>query len=261
MYILPNNALNKYIEIDNVKIPNAKQSKIILNEIKLAIIKGIDGEKFYGSNMQVELNGKLKKLYKSTLTINKNNVTDIINKIEQSLKNNNKFINTIAEINNKSEDKIKKDIINYMMEVKTKLKESEEITINLYTNGPLSEFVKLEINQIIAGHTNKFTLTKNSETKYNINTDNKDKNQKIQMDINKNENKTKLKGAIITDVTTNINSEITENKTKIKEVNTKDIKETIKFNELTDEQKINLILGTFLGLIPNDRVALSKSSF
>lgn len=143
------NSSNQFIEIDNIKMPNNQQLKTILTEIKNSIIKGIDGEKFYGSNMQVEINGKLKKLYRSSLTINEKNIDNIANKVEESLKNSDKFVNTIAEINNKSESEIKKDIINYMMSLKSQIKESKEITINLYTNGPLSEFVKLEINQTI----------------------------------------------------------------------------------------------------------------
>lgn len=249
------NSSNQFIEIDNVKMPDNQQLKTILNEIKNSIIKGIDGEKFYGSNMQVEINGKLKKIYRSSLTIDEKNINNIVNKIEESLKNSDKFVNTIAEINNKSKDEIKKDIVNYMMSLKSQIKEAKEISINLYTNGPLSEFVKLEINQTISDKTNTFTLTKNEENKYTIISDDKVNNQTIKIDINKNKNKTLINSTIKNDTTVNYNTEITE--TKIKKVKTKEIKESIKFSSLTEEQKISLIMGTFLGLIPNGNITLS----
>lgn len=249
------NSSNQFIEIDNVKMPDNQQLKTILNEIKNSIIKGIDGEKFYGSNMQVEINGKLKKLYRSSLTIDEKNINNIVNKIEESLKNSDKFVNTIAKINNKSENEIKKDIVNYMMSLKTQIKEAKKITINLYTNGPLSEFVKLEINQTISDKTNTFTFTKNEENKYTVIADDKVDNQTIKMDINKNKNKTLISSTIKNDITVNYNTEITE--TKIKKVKTKEIKESIKFSSLTEEQKTSLIMGTFLGLIPNGNITLS----
>ena len=75
------------------------------------------------------------------------------------------------------------------------------------------------------------------------------------MDINKNKNKTLISSTIKNDITVNYNAEIIE--TKIKKVKTKDIQGSIKFSSLTDEQKINLIIGTFLGLLPNNEAALS----
>ncbi len=241
-YLYLGNILDKYIKLEN-NIPSNDQTKTILNSINKALNKGIEKEKIIGATTKIEINKKNTKTYKSTLTLNKENYDVILDTINKSLKENQKFINAVADIKNQNESKVKEELNKKINQAKNDFSRGDNITINIYTKGATQKFIKLEIIKTKNSEVTTLNLT-NIDGQYTYLINNQAKNEIIsgnieytkaknnlnmKLDINKNQTKLKI----------NLNNHY-QKTNKIKKV---DITNNIDFSELTNDQQKNIILG------------------
>lgn len=244
IYLYSEDILNKYIEIGSHSQMTNKQKQIILNSLNKAITKSIENEKIIGSKQQIDVNGKTIKTYRSSLIIDKNNKENILNNINDNLKEDKKFIDTLKQITEKSETDIKNDITNEINQKRQELSKVDKLTINIYTKGAIQEFVKLEIKKVINNEESISSLTNIKKNKYTYLIDDKTMKEKVSGNIeyqNKNNNmkikidsKVESKNPHTTILTINIQNE------KAKEIDKIDISNSIKGEELTEADSIKI---------------------
>ena len=195
----------------------------------------IDSEKFVGSKMEIKVDGKSVKTYRSSLEINENNASTILDKMANTLKDDSKFIKILSKSGNYSENKAKEALTSMFDNMKDETKNMKTLTVNIYTEGVKQNFVKLELVE----DKDVISLTKNSEDTYAYLIDMKSEKEKVsgtvtyKLDKNNITLATTFKavqdGSDVMDGT--INMKINETKTdKIEKI---DVTNSVKAEELT----------------------------
>lgn len=243
-YLYSESILNKYLEFD-ANINNKEEIKTILNSLNKAITKSIENEKYNGSKTQIDINGKTTKTYKSSFTLDKNNIEIVLNNINDNLTKDEKFIEAVSKITNKTKDEVNQLITEKIEEIKTGLANTENLTFNVYTKGPAQEFVKLEINKTINKETSTISITNIGDGKYQSRIDNKQTKQKATGDIEYKNSPNELYLKIKINGDANLDLTLTNKYQKAKDIELMDTSETVKISDLSDEEKANIITKIF----------------
>lgn len=239
-YLYAENILDKYLELDT-NISTQEDTKTVLKSLNKAITKSIESEKFSGSKMQIEINKNMVKTYKSSFTLNKDNRETILDNIKDLLLKDENFIEAYSKMINKTKEEAKTEVINKISKIKTSLENTEDLTINVYTKGAIQEFAKLEIVQKTNNKTNIMSLTKIDTNKFEYVIDDQTKNEKItgNIEYTNKQDSTYLKINIKND-NTNLTITLNNKYKKAKEIELTKASETIKFSDLTDQEKLNI---------------------
>ena len=232
-YIHSLDFLDKYIELDKNMNYDAKSINMILKSISIAINEAIDGQKVSGSRLSLTINDKNMYAYKSSVELNKENINIILDRINNSLLKDERFINSYTKIFGNDSASALTTIINDI-----KNKNINNLVINIYTEGVEHEFIKLELlidNDIIS-------ITNTGKNKYNYLFDLVSKNVKYKGIVKLKENDNKfiinndlkmIKNGTISNL--NYDIKITQNPSAN---NLKDERlSSIKISELSDEER------------------------
>lgn len=244
-YLYIEKILNKYLEFD-VALINNDERKTMLKSLNKAITKALENNKFSGSTMQIEINGKITKTYKSSLMLNQDDIKNILNNINENLKNNKKFIEALSKTTNKTKEEANNKLTNKINQIKNDLANTKSLIFDIYTQGATQKFVKLEISEVVNNNTNKLSIINVSNNKYQYIIDDKENQQKINGNIEyKNENnnlylKLEMKQNLKNQASTNLNLTLKNKYQKTNEIELIDINEVVKISELSEEEKLNL---------------------
>ena len=136
LYLLLDGLYNKYIKISlngyGSLLNTNFDSKVIKNTIDDIFVHSLKESYFSSTTETIEINGKNKKVKAITLTIDKNNIKDILSLTFDSIKNNKELINMIAKNNGVDESLVKKylEMIDFSnMDVESFSDKSLNITI------------------------------------------------------------------------------------------------------------------------------------
>ena len=247
-YLYSADLLNKYIKLDSTENTVTQTDvNILLDSLNKALIKSIDGEKITGSKMQIDINDKATKTYRSVLTIDKNNINKLADNFNSALQNDQDFLNTVAKISDKSQNEIQNTLNENTNEIKSSFNDNT-ITISIYTRGFNQKFTKLEINETINNVTNTYSLTKIDEETYNYLI----KNSEEQMEgtityVSKNNSESiNTQNTLTTNgETLNFDFNIQNDFEKLSQVNKETITENTPISELTEED-VNYILSKLM---------------
>ena len=190
-YVYVPNIADKYIKLRDNKLSyfvNGNEVKIILDGLNQAIDKVVSDEKIFGSNENIEVNGKTLKSYMTRLTVDKNNRKRVAETFINTLKSNDEFTQIVAKMKGVSNSDIKKSLDNYLDKLKKKLTESEKVNVSLYVDKKTKEFIKVVFESEIG----TLNLISNGENNYSYNIVNKDKMViEGNFSLESNDNKTK----------------------------------------------------------------------
>jgi len=241
-YLYSENILNKFIELD-INLGNKDETKIILNSLNKAIRKSIENEKFTGSKTQIDVNGKMTKTYKSSFTLDQNNIETVLNNIKDTLNQDEKYIDAISKLESKTKEEAKQEITNKINEAKNNLANTESITFNIFTKGAAWEFVKLEISEIINNETNIYSITNIDDNNYQYAISNKQTNQNItgNIEYKTEKNNLYLKLDMNTEKKQSLTLTLNNKYQKAKKIELIDTNNVVKLSELSDEEKLNII--------------------
>lgn len=246
-YLYSEDILNKYIEMNNNPISN-KDISIIIKSLKKATIKSLEIEKITGSKRKVQIGEETIKTYKSSLVLNKDNIDTILNTINDTLKEDKQFINTLTKINKKTKEETKNELTQQINKIKENLKQSDNITINIYTKGAGWQFVKLEIAEVQNNEINVISFTKIDQNNITYNINNRIDKQEINGNINYKIDKNNFTLKIISGIKlqnqepVNLTINIDSKTKKLNKIEKIDIKEKTNINTLTEEEQ------TYIGL-------------
>lgn len=171
LYLYSLDFFDKYIELDKNMNYDAKSINMMLKSINIAINEAIDKQKVSGSRLSLTINDKNMYAYKSSLELNKENLNIILDKINNSLLKDERFLNSCTKIFGADSAGALNSIIN-----RIKNKNIENLVINIYTDGVEHEFIKLELlidNDIVS-------ITNTGKNKYNYLLDLVSKNVKYE---------------------------------------------------------------------------------
>jgi len=167
IYFYSEDLANGYIKLDNVTtnfIYNKKNIKSMLKSINTAFIHALDGQKFKGSTVNLEIDGKNIKTKEASIYLTKENIDIILDNIANTLKNDTRFINSYGKVFNVSKEYIPFEIDKTISNLKSRLINTNNLTINIYTKGIERDFVKIEF---IENEKNDiFGITKLDKNKY-----------------------------------------------------------------------------------------------
>ncbi len=237
-YIYSEDLLNKYIEFESNYTD--VDGKIITNALNEAFKAAISGEKLNGAKKQIKIDGKMVKTYKSSLTINETNIDRMTDSAFKSLINNDKFMNQMSKTFNLSQTEVNGKITDVINHLRKQVQENQVININIYTKGARQSFVMFEI----IGADRKINITK-TDDKITYTVTDKNNNKQIEGEILIG-NSTEINGTYKKGSTTHLfNITIKSNAEKIKEVTKKEIKDSTKYNELSDSEKLEMTFKLF----------------
>lgn len=257
-YLYSEDILNKYIKLSSQATLSKEEINTLLNTLNKALIKSIDGEKITGSKMQIDIDGKSTKTYRSILNIDQNNINNIADKLNSNLQNDQDFLKILAKASNTSQSEVKSVLNENINELKNSFTNAA-MTISIYTKGFRQEFVKLELNETTNDVTSTISITKLNNEKYNYLIKNEE--EKMEGTINysrNNHNQTIMTENTLTtnDETLNFKFNIQNSSESISQVTKETITESIQADEFSEED-INYMLTklltneTILNLIVN----------
>ncbi len=248
-YLYSDDVLNKYIKItDNDKINvNIEDTKIMISAFNKALMRSIDNEKYLGSKIKIKLGDEEIDTYRSSLILNKDNTSDILEKLEENLKNDTKFIKAYAKTLNTSNAKAKSKVKEIIDDLKEDTQNMNPTTINLYTKGARQEFVKLEIQVAKDNYIDIISLTKLDEENYNFNIDQNSKKTSVSGSIETKVSGNTIKATIKAKLkennnTTNVTINIKDVAKKTNEVKKENIENNVELDELTDFDQSYMVI-------------------
>lgn len=248
-YVLLNNVFDKYIvvndmnEMDNYfeKAQITEDHKILITEIKKALINSLKSKFFEKTKTELEINGKKEKVTKNTLKLTRENMVEISKDLLETLKNDDKFLESYSKINDTDVATVKSDIQESIDGISGENFNEDNGEISLYTKGLFNELVELEIVIKDSDETQKMALTKTDNNNYVLRLVTTD-NEEIILNIyaTKENEIINLKLSTIVE-NQNISLEMKYGYDYNKEVNLKDVSNNVNINELTEEQMIEIM--------------------
>ncbi len=218
--------------------------KIILKSLNMAINDSLQDKYFSQKEVEMNLNDKNVKVNKNTLALSKQNLSNIIDSIKNSLLNNDEFLNSLSSVFNKNVEEIKEDISN----INTDILE-EIVTISLYTQD--NQVIGFEVARTSADLS--FLVLKNDEFNYSYELKSYMNTYKGNIVVNKKDNNTDLEISINHE---NINGTISIDVTTDKNVILDDFKKEniIKIDEISDQERVDIFNN--LQKIPSIRLLI-----
>ena len=166
-YIYVSDLNDKYISLnDDYFNYNYKDFKVLSESLNAAFLKSINNYKISNTKAVLKIDGMLVNTSKMTVNLNNTNLDEVIDNINNYLKNDTSFQNSYRLLfKNKSFETVTNNLKNNLQNSKVK--------INIYTKGFNHSFVSLEITEFKNNITNIFKVTKMNNNKYYIVLDNK----------------------------------------------------------------------------------------
>lgn len=248
-YILLNDVFDKYITVDSMnEIDNyfetvqiTEDHKILVTEVKKALTNSLESKFFETSKVELEINGKKENVTKNTLKLTKENISELSKKFLETLKNDDKFLNSYAKINNTDEDAVKDSLEKAIDDINDEdLGQSTE-EISLYTKGLFNKLIKVEMLISEGNDSLELSLTKNDDNNYVAKLVTMDKEEYLlNINVQKEGNSLNLK------LSTNVDNQSILLDIKYgyeydKEVTLKDTSDSVNVNELTEEQATQIM--------------------
>lgn len=243
-YVLLNDIFDKYIvigdmdELDNYfeKMQINKDHKIVIAEVKKALIKSLKSEYFESEKTELEINNVKENVVKNNLKITKDNVAQIKKDFLTNLKNDDKFLESYAKLNDSDKDSVKESIqtsIDYATETDI---EDDTLELNLYTKGFTNELVKVELLVKNGDESTEISIIKNDDKNYKLKVVSADKEEvNININVEKEKDNTTLKISTAVEGQ-QMSLEIKYSGEYNKEVSAQDVSNSISIDELTEEQ-------------------------
>lgn len=252
-YVLLNDVFDKYISIESAEktddyfetIQITEDHKILITEVKKALTKSLKSKFFETSKVELEINGKKENVTKNTLKLTKENMTEFTKEFLKILKNDDKFLNSYAKINNNDEATVKDNLETAINSIDGEDLAENAGEVSLYTKGLFNELVKIEMIISEGSDSLDFSLTKNDDNNYIVRFVTMDKEEFIlNVNITKEGNTLNLK--LSTNIENqNILLDIKYGYEYDKEVVLKDVSDSVNINELTEEQTIEIMNKLF----------------
>lgn len=155
-YLYLNEIYDKYIDIgtSSVEINDQEfeQLEIYLSELKKEIKNILNSKYLSRETEKIEINGKKKTYLKSVFELNQANSKELFN----NLKNNQKFVDSLAKLNNMSIDEVKQELEN------SSLNTNDELKIVLYIDLISRDIAKADISIISSDEDFIVTLINNN---------------------------------------------------------------------------------------------------
>lgn len=142
---------------------NVDESKIIYEELVKSFKNSLKEEYFAKENETLSINGKKKQTIKYIMNLNSDNIYNIEIDTINNLKNDNVFVEKMADLLNYSESEIKDEIQEYLSEMEQN--EDLNFTIEIYINRFNKNIEKLSIKN----EDSEIQAIRESESIYNLN--------------------------------------------------------------------------------------------
>ena len=157
-YLYLNEIYDKYIDIgtSSVEINDQEfeQLEIYLSELKKEIKNILNSKYLSRETEKIEINGKKKTYLKSVFELNQANSKELFN----NLKNNQKFVDSLAKLNNMSIDEVKQELENLSLNT------NDELKIVLYIDLISRDIAKADISIISSDEDFIVTLINNNDS-------------------------------------------------------------------------------------------------
>ena len=235
-YVYIPNLYDKYFSLDEEYLKyNYRDIKVIGESLNKAFLFGLGNHKILNTKDVFKINGKLINTYKTSLYLNKEDLSLVIDSMNNYL--NEDIQNNYGIVFN---DKEIKDILSDLKS------NCQYLKINVYTKGLERSFVKLELIEHKNDKTDSFMFLKIDENKYYMVFDNKSDLKKSEYIISAK----KDSDGFIYDIDTRKkqdNSIVLDMETKIKlikmsNINIKnlDVNDILKYEDLSSEEKTKI---------------------
>lgn len=229
---------DKYINIDLSEnyddifntSKNTKESKIIVKSVNKAFQKSLKKEYLTSENKTITLDDKKTKTTKISMELNDEKLAKISKDFLTYLKEDQEFIKAVNSI---SENKnTKEEIEDLIDEISFDKKSKTTMTLSIYCKGILKEVVRYEIELKQDKESYNIKVTKNKD-KYDF----KIKQEDVIVSkgaITKTKEKISIEASLIGLGNATIN--ITNKEEKNPTINKKEIKDSVKYEDLTEKQ-------------------------
>ena len=234
VYINSPSFIDRHIELNKTLINyDSKSINMMLNSLNTAINEAINGQKVTGSRISLTINNKNMYAYKSSLQLNKENLDIVLDKINKSLLNDERFISSYKSlIGNNYNDVFVNSIID-----KIKSRNINNFVVNLYTDGIEHEFIKIELlldNDVIS-------ITNTGKNKYNYLFDLDSTGFKYEGEIKIKEKNDSILVKVLHKATnggniSNLDFDMIVTQKQGKNINYEDISNSVKVEQLSQEE-------------------------
>jgi len=206
-YLHLDDLYDKYLQFDTEEIDESVEVdvnyEIVMNGLFNAVSKAVNEDDFERNEDKIDINGSIKKVYRNSLVINRDNYHRIMKTIITELRKDNDFINEVNKIYKKVDFK---EQLNTILEEIDKETFEDIIKINFYTKHSLKqELLKIKIVHNSEDVDTTFLITSSSENQVTLdifdNLDNKmtmdlklngDNNLIVNFNVNKGEDYIKM---------------------------------------------------------------------
>lgn len=238
---------DKYINVDLSEdyddifntTKNTKESKVIVKSINKAFQKSLKKEYLTSENKTITIDDKKTKTTKISMKLNDEKLAKISKDFLTYLKEDQEFIkavNSVSETKN-----TKEEIENLINEISSDNQSGTTMTLSIYCKGILKEVVRYEVELKQYEQTYNIAITKHKD-KYDF----KIKQEDVIISkgtIIKDKEKISIEASLIGLVNATIN--ITNKEEKNPTINKKEIKDSIKYEDLTEKQMQDITTKLF----------------
>lgn len=238
---------DKYINVDLSEdyddifntTKNTKESKVIVKSINKAFQKSLKKEYLTSENKTITIDDKKTKTTKISMKLNDEKLAKISKDFLTYLKEDQEFIkavNSVSETKN-----TKEEIENLINEISSDNQSGTTMTLSIYCKGILKEVVRYEVELKQDEQTYNIAITKHKD-KYDF----KIKQEDVIISkgtIIKDKEKISIEASLIGLVNATIN--ITNKEEKNPTINKKEIKDSIKYEDLTEKQMQDITTKLF----------------
>ena len=238
---------DKYINVDLSEdyddifntTKNTKESKVIVKSINKAFQKSLKKEYLTSENKTITIDDKKTKTTKISMKLNDEKLAKISKDFLTYLKEDQEFIkavNSVSETKN-----TKEEIENLINEISSDNQSGTTMTLSIYCKGILKEVVRYEVELKQDEQTYNIAITKHKD-KYDF----KIKQEDVIISkgtIIKDKEKISIEASLIGLVNATIN--ITNKEEKNPTISKKEIKDSIKYEDLTEKQMQDITTKLF----------------
>ncbi len=175
-YILLKDVYSKYLstdvdDFDNMfeQVEVTEDHKVVLSEVKKAIIKSLKSDYFTKEKVDIKLNNETVAVTKNSLVLKEEVAEKIEKDVLISLKNNDKFITSLSTVTETTKDEILTSIEDELESLNSDADSSDtEITMSIYTKGLMNDLVKMDLVVASEGEKTTIEFTEETDNNYSI---------------------------------------------------------------------------------------------
>lgn len=176
-YVLIKDVYDKYLSTDVdgfddmfEKVEFTDDHRIVIEEAKKSITKSLKSEYFEKETTEIKVGGETISVAKNSLVIDRETAKQLEIDVLTYLKDNDKFVSSLSNVEKESENYIIDSIDDRLKELEDKdISGDDEIIISIYTKGLMNEIVKLEVEMDVEESEISLSLTEESKNNYSIN--------------------------------------------------------------------------------------------